>query len=266
VGVLRDRAPHQVTALYAFVGLGVSRDVVGAGYDRTGRTPAWEDAVGERISARQFHEADGTGDWRLFPEGAYAFFRSQSFGASVRLVEAIGRLAASGDEPDIDIRGDGVTVLLRAFKREAYGLTQDDLKLAAAISTAAAGVGCTAEPTAIQSLSIIPGSTDRRAILPFWRAVLAYDPRPDSPDEDLVDRHDRGAPFWFENMEELRSGGGGTVHVVVWVPWDGAESRVAAGVSAGGRVIRQNVEERFWTLADAAGNEVDIAMTTPPER
>ena len=222
--------------------------------------------MGERISARQFHEADGAGDWRLFPEGAYAFFRSQSFAGSVRLVEAIGRLAPGGGEPDIDIRGDGVTVLLRAFKREAYGLTQADLKLAPAISTAAAGLGLTAEPTEIQSLSIIPGSMDRRAILPFWRAVLAYDPRADSPDEDLVDRHDRGAPFWFENMDELRSDGSGTVHLVVWVPWDEAESRVAAGVAAGGRMIRHNVEESFWTLADPAGNEVDIAMTTPPER
>jgi 4a-hydroxytetrahydrobiopterin dehydratase len=223
--------------------------------------------VSERIDARQFHEADRAGDWRLFPEGAYAFFRTRSFAASVRLVEAIGRLAPSGGEPDVDIRGDGVTVLLRAFKREAYGLTQADLKLAPAISTAAAGLGLAAEPTGVQSLSIIPGSTDRRAILPFWRAVLAYDPRADSPDEDLVDRHDRGAPFWFENMDELRSDGCGTVHLVVWVPWDEAESRVAAGVAAGGRMIRHNVEEAFWTLADPAGNEVDIATTTrPPER
>jgi 4a-hydroxytetrahydrobiopterin dehydratase len=223
--------------------------------------------VSERINSRQFYAADSAGDWRLLPEGAYAFFRAPSFAASVRLVEIIGRLAPRGGEPDVDIRGDGVTVLLRAFKREAYGLTQADLKLAPAISTAAADLGLTAEPTEIQSLLIIPGSTDRRAILPFWRAVLAYDPRSDSPDEDLVDRHDRGAPFWFENMDELRSDGSGTVHLVVWLPWDVAESRVAAGVAAGGRMIRHNVEERFWTLADPAGNEVDIATTTrPPER
>lgn len=222
--------------------------------------------MSERIYSRQFHAADGAGDWRAFPEGAYAFFRTGTFAASVQLVDAIGRLAPGGGEPDVDIRGDGVTVLLRAFKSEAYGLTQADLTLARAISTAAAGLGLTAEPTAIQSLSIIPGSTDRRAILPFWQAVLAYDPRADSPDEDLVDRHDRGAPFWFENMDELRSDGSGTVHLVVWVPWDEAESRVAAGIAAGGRMIRHNVEEAFWTLADPAGNEVDIATTTrPPE-
>jgi hypothetical protein len=42
--------------------------------------------------------------------------------------------------------------------------------------------------------------------------------------------------------------------------------RVAAGVAAGGRMIRHNLEEGFWTLADPAGNEVDIATTMPPER
>ena len=222
--------------------------------------------MSERISARQFHAADGTGDWRLFPEGASAFFRTGTFAASARLVQTIESLAPSGSEPDVDIRSDGVTVLLRAFKSEAYGLTQADLELARAISTAAAGLGLAAEPKGVQSLSIIPGSTDRRAILPFWRAVLAYDPRPDSPDEDLVDPHGRGAPLWFENMDELRTDGRGTIHLVVWVPWDEAESRVAAGVAAGGRMIRHEVEEGFWTLADPAGNEVDIAMTTPPAR
>jgi 4a-hydroxytetrahydrobiopterin dehydratase len=222
--------------------------------------------VSERIDARQFHEADTTGDWRLFPEGAYAFFRSPSFAASVQLVQAIARLAAGGSEPDVDIRGDGVTVLLRTFKTEGYGLTRSDLRLAPAISASAAGLGLTAEPAATASLLIIPGWTDRTAILPFWRAVLAYTPRPDSPDQDLVDPHDRGAPFWFENMDQPRSDGSGTIHVVVWVPWDEAEARVAAGVAAGGRIVRHNTEERFWTLADPAGNEIDIATTSPPER
>lgn len=100
--------------------------------------------MSERINARHFYSADSAGDWRLFPEGAHAFFRSGSFAASVRFVEALGRLAPGGGEPDLDIRGDGVTVLLRASKREAYGLTQADLTLAPAISTVAADLGLTA--------------------------------------------------------------------------------------------------------------------------
>jgi 4a-hydroxytetrahydrobiopterin dehydratase len=52
----------------------------------------------------------------------------------------------------------------------------------------------------------------------------------------------------------------------VWVPWDEAESRVAAGLAAGGRLVRHNAEEHFWTLADPAGNEVDVATSAAPDQ
>ena len=221
--------------------------------------------VTDRVFSRQFHAAVGAEAWRVLPEGALASFRTDSFTASVRFVEAISGFAREGDEPDVDIRGDGVTVLIRAFKGLDYGLVQSDLDLARAISTTAGEMGLTAEPAAIQTLSVIPGATDRRRIMPFWQGVLGYDPRPDSPDEDLVDPRGRLAPFWFEQMDELRADGAGTIHLVVWVPWDQAEARVAAGVAAGGRIVRHNLEENFWTLADPAGNEVDIATTSAPE-
>jgi 4a-hydroxytetrahydrobiopterin dehydratase len=220
----------------------------------------------DRILSRQLHGAAGAEAWRVLPDGAYAFFRTDSFTTSVRFIDAISALVRAGDAPDVDVRGDGVTVLIRAFKGRDYGLVQSDLDLARAISITAREMGLTAKPAAIQSLSIIPGATDRRLIMPFWRGVLGYDPRQDSPDEDLIDPHGRLAPFWFEQMDELRADGAGTIHLVVWVPWDEAESRVAAGVAAGGRIVRRNLEENFWTLADPAGNEVDIATTSAPER
>ena len=47
----------------------------------------------DRIRARQFHAAEGAEAWRVLPEGAYAFFRSDSFIASVK------RLTRSGFSP-----------------------------------------------------------------------------------------------------------------------------------------------------------------------
>ena len=219
----------------------------------------------DRILSRQFHAAKGAEAWRVLPDGAYAYFRTDSFVTAARLIDAIAGLAGEGDAPDIDIRGNGVTVLIRAFKGLEYGLTESDLDLARAISTTAREFGLTAEPAAIQTLSVIPGATDRRGIMPFWQGVLGYHRRPDSPEEDLVDPGGRTAPFWFEEMDELRADGSGTIHLVAWVPWDEAEARVVAGVAAGGRIVRHNVEERFWTLADPAGNEVDVATTSAPD-
>jgi 4a-hydroxytetrahydrobiopterin dehydratase len=97
--------------------------------------------------------------------------------------------------------------------------------------------------------------------MPFWRAVLAYEPRPDSLDEDLIDPLDRGPAFWFESMDESRPHGGGAIHVAIWVPYEQAEARVAAALAAGGRVVRDQFAPAWWTLADAAGNEADIATT-----
>lgn len=215
--------------------------------------------------ARQFQAAAGAEAWRVLPEGASAFFETDDFATSLRLVERIGAVVVPGHEPHIDIRGDGVTVLLRAFKPDGYGLFQPDLDMALAISRAAAELDLVATPSAVQGLSVIPGATDRSAIMPFWEAVLAYEPRPDSPDEDLVDPHDRLAPFWFEEMDELRPDGKGSVHLVVWVPWDQADARVAAALAAGGSLVRHNTEELFWTVADPAGNEVDIATAPAPD-
>ena len=38
-------------------------------------------------------------------------------------------------------------------------------------------------------------------VLPFWRAVLGYE---QEGDEDLVDPHVQGPPFWFQQMDAPR--------------------------------------------------------------
>ena len=97
--------------------------------------------------------------------------------------------------------------------------------------------------------------------MPFWRAVLGYQPRRDSPDQDLVDPRNRGTSFWFEEMKEPRPDGGGSIHIAVWIPHEQAETRIAAALAAGGRMVRDEFAPSWWTLADAWGNEADIATT-----
>lgn len=216
----------------------------------------------DRISVRQFHESEGTEDWRVLSDGAFAFFRTGSFLAGARLVDAISRLAGLDDHhPDVDVRHDGVTVRLITITSDYWGMTQRDVELAREISAVARELGVDAELTAVQNLLVIPGAPVAAEVVPFWRAVLGYEPRGDSPDEDLVDPFSRGPSFWFESMREPRSDGRGAIHLAVWVPYEQAEARVAAALAAGGHIVRDQFAPAWWTLADAAGNEADIATT-----
>lgn len=216
----------------------------------------------EAISPREFHAAAGVEDWRVLGEGACTLFRTGSFAASARLVAAISGLADLDDHgPDVDVRHDGVTVRLITITDDYYGMSQRDVELARQVSAVARELGVPADPFAVQTLMVIPGATDTAAVMPFWRAVLGYEPRGDSPDEDLVDPRGRGPAFWFESMREPRPDGGGAIHVAIWVPWEQAEGRVAAALAAGGRLVRDEFAPSWWTLADAAGNEADISTT-----
>jgi 4a-hydroxytetrahydrobiopterin dehydratase len=218
--------------------------------------------VSDHISPKQFHESQGVEDWRVLGEGAVAYFPTSSFAGCATLVAAIGAIPGVEDHrPDVDVRQDGVTVRLITSSDKYMGMSQRDVELAREISAAAKKLGLTADPTKVQSLLVIPAATARADVMPFWRAALGYDPRPDSPAEDLVDPRSRNAAFWFEEMERPRADGGGAIHVAVWVPYEQAEARVAAALAAGGRLVRDTYAPSWWTLADPAGNEIDIATT-----
>lgn len=218
--------------------------------------------MSDPISAREFHATEGLHDWRVLGEGADAFFRTGSFGESVELVRAIGGIPDIDDHPPaVDIRAAGVTVRLVSATDDYFGMTLRDVEIARRISGVARDMGLSADPSGVQYLLVVPGAPRSADVVPFWRAVLGYDPRPDSPDEDLVDPHDRGPAFWIEGMQQPRPDGGGAIHIAVWVPPEQAEARVQAALAAGGRMVRDAFAPSWWTLADAAGNEADIATT-----
>jgi 4a-hydroxytetrahydrobiopterin dehydratase len=216
----------------------------------------------DRIAPRDFEGADGVQNWRVIGEGACIHFRTGSFAASARLVEALTQVTGVEEHPPaVDVRKSGVTIRLITVADDYMGMSERDLLVARQISAVAQGLGLSAEPSAVQSLLIIPGAPVIAEVMPFWRAVLGYEPRADSPEEDLVDPLDRGPAFWFESMDEPRPDGGGAIHVAIWVPYEQAEARIAAALAAGGRMVRDEFAPSWWTLADAAGNEADIATT-----
>ena len=209
----------------------------------------------------QFHAADGTEDWRVVGEGACAYFRTESFAAGARLVHAISDLAGLEDHhPDLDVRSGGVTVRLITITHDYFGLSERDVELARQISAAARELGVPADPSAVQTVQVSIDALVGPEVMPFWRAVVGYQNRPDSPDEDMIDPHGRGAPFWFQQMDAPRPQRN-RIHIDVWVPPEQAEARVAAAIAAGGHLVSDEHAPEWWTLADAEGNEADVATT-----
>ena len=208
----------------------------------------------ERITPRQFHESVGVADWRVLFEGACAHFRTGSFATGVALVDAIGRLAdAANHHPDVDLRYEGVTV--RLATHDIDGLSERDVTLARQISAAARGLDVPADPTAVQTVQVTIDALVGAEVRPFWRAVLGYR---EVGDEDLLDPHSRGPSFWFQQMDAPRPQRN-RIHVDVSVPHDQAEARVAAAIAAGGHLVTDRHAPAWWTLADAEGNEADVA-------
>lgn len=213
----------------------------------------------ERITPRQFHEAAGVGDWRVLGEGACAYFRTGSFQASARLVHRISELAGpGGHHPDADLRDQGITVRLITVTDDYTGLSRRDVELARQISAVTRELGAAADPSVLQTVQVSVDALVNTEVMPFWRAVLGYEYRSDSPEEDLIDPRGRGPAFWFQQMSAPRPQRN-RIHIDVWVPYDQAEARIAAALGAGGHLVSDEHAPAWWTLADAEGNEADVA-------
>jgi 4a-hydroxytetrahydrobiopterin dehydratase len=209
--------------------------------------------MSEGITPRQFHEADGVDDWRVVANAACTHFRTGSFTAGVELLDAIGELAEGVDHhPEVDLRYAGVTVRLTTH---GLGLSDLDVALARQISIAARELDIPADPAAVQDIQLTIDALIGPDVLPFWEAVLGYQ---QVGDEDLLDLDGRGPAIWFQQMDRPRPDRN-RIHVDVWVPHDQAEARVAAAIAAGGHLVSDEYAPAWWTMADAEGNEVDVA-------
>jgi 4a-hydroxytetrahydrobiopterin dehydratase len=213
--------------------------------------------VTEQLTPKQFHGAHGVEDWRVLTNVAHAHFRTESFARGVELVDAIAVLAqTAGHHPEIDLRLGGVTVRLTTYTDEHFfWLSERDVELARLISEAARDLGIPADPGAVQMVQITIDALVHPDVMPFWRAVLGYR---QVGDEDLLDPRAIGPPFWFQQMDEPRPQRN-RIHVDVFVPHDQAETRIAAALTAGGRLVSDDHAPAWWTLEDAEGNEVDVA-------
>lgn len=205
------------------------------------------------VSPAEFAELPGLDDWRYLAGAIAATFRAASFSEAASLVQDIAAAAdAANHHPDIDLRYPGV-VRVRLTTHDVRSVTVHDVGLASVISSLAAAVGASAEPTAAQAVEVAIDAIDGDRILPFWQAVLGYVDH-DGRLEDLLGV---GPSVWFQQMEEPRPDRSRT-HVDVYVSHDEAPARLAAALAAGGVLLSDAFAPSWWVLADAEGNEACI--------
>lgn len=200
----------------------------------------------ERITAAQFHAADGVDDWRVLYHLVSAHFRTGSLAQGIALVGEIGRLAGAAESNlKIDLRPAGVTV----------SLPGRDVALARGISAAARELGLPADPVAVQLINVTIDALVGADVLPFWRALLGYG---QIGDDYLFDPRGRGPGVGFQQMDAPRPQRN-RIHLDVAVPHEQAEARIAAALAAGGRLVTDAHAPKWWVLADPEGNEACVA-------
>jgi 4a-hydroxytetrahydrobiopterin dehydratase len=177
-------------------------------------------------------------------------------------------VAACGPEADghlrVDLRPDRVELSLQ--DRAANAVTRRDTELAAAVSTAVAGLGAAiappdsaAYPRPVQMLELAIDALDIPAVRPFWRAVLGYGDEPGyaEPDAAVVDPAGQGPAIWFQQMDAPRPQRN-RIHFDITVAGEEAEARVRAALAAGGTLVSDEAAPSFWVLSDAEGNEACV--------
>ncbi len=216
--------------------------------------------MANRISRSEFAATHDLPDWRITGHVIEADYKAPDWASAVRL---IGEIGAEADRvqhhPDVDLRYPG-RVRVSLTTHAANGLTIQDASLAATISQFARAAGATALPARVSRCDIAIDALDIAAVLPFWRAVLSYVDEPPAPGEAvdaLIDPLRIGPPVWFQQMDQPRPQRN-RVHLDVRVPHDVAETRIAAAIAAGGRLLTDQYAPAFWVLADLEDNEICV--------
>lgn len=98
-------------------------------------------------------------DWRMVDGVTSAWFDAPSLTAGAGLA---GRVVGVSPDALVDVRASGVRVRL------------DHAAHAEAVSTAARGLGLTADPTVLQQLDVVLESPDPSGVSPFWQRALDF--------------------------------------------------------------------------------------------
>ena len=206
-------------------------------------------------------EGAGTADWQAV-FSAMACYRTTSPTQQRDLAAAAAALADDAGFPLlVDLRP-GLVILDSGKDQwvdDAHGLELDFTDLAASLQTAARELGATADPGLPRFVQLFLDAADVAAVRAFWVAALGYTPDRRDWNTDIYDPRRLNPELVFQEIdisETERRRQRNRIHVELAVPSDLAQTRLAATLAAGGRLLDES--EGRWRVADPEGNEMVI--------
>lgn len=199
---------------------------------------------------KEFVTADGVEDWVVLHGGPTAVFRTRSLRHAGALAAAIAEVPGlEGTRAALAVASGHVTVRLT---RELWFIEDAHISLARAISAVASAHHAEPDRSLAQEVQVAIAARPDDIDLPFWRTVLGYQ---GLADDNGIDPLGHGSTVWMQDLDPdkaLRH----AMHIDVSVAREHLLARVEAALAAGGTIADQS--PNHWTLADRAGNKVDV--------
>jgi len=212
---------------------------------------------------KEFLDAEGVEDWVVLHGGATAAFRVGLLSEAARLAEDVAKVSGLvGRGVLLTLEESALTVRL---SRDIWQLEAEHIQLARAVSALAREHGAIPDRAAVQEVQFAIAAKADEIDVGFWRAVLGYVPM---ADDNAVDPLGHGSTVWMQEIDPAKSLRH-AMHIDVSVAHEHVQTRLAAALAAGGRIVDDSHAPSHWTLADRAGNRVCICAwpdgtTRPP--
>lgn len=210
--------------------------------------------MGTKLGRQAASQAAAEAGWQFVLGAFETWVPAAGLGEAVGIANVAAPVAADLDLR-LDLRDTGVG--LRLIDSSAGWVDQRHIDAARTITERLRDHGwevASAGTRPVQRLELAIDTLDEEGIRPFWQAALDYEV---DSDGSLFDPRGQGPLVWFQTMDAPRPQRN-RIHFDLTVPHSIADARIAAALSAGGRMVNDAWARSFWVLADPEGNEICI--------
>lgn len=202
---------------------------------------------------KDFLHATGVGHWVVLHGGAVAVYPVASLRDAVALAGAVAE-AAGDDESGVRLTASHDRLAVR-LADGVFRIESSHLELARTISAVARSFSVSVDRAAAREVQVAIAGKPDDIDLPFWRAVLGYDPL--DTDNALVPLG-HSSTVWMQDLDPEKS----PRHACTWTcrsleSMRRPDSRLRSPPAA--EPVDDSGAPEGWILADRAGNKVCIA-------